>query len=969
MTKKGRKPQRHPFCLVFLLSLVLRAEAQVGGEGVHGRIQIDVGVILDVESWIGNISLSCMRMAVEDFYAVNSGYSTRISLHLRDSGGDAFGAASAAIDLLNNVKVKAIIGPQQSSQASFVMNLGDRARVPILSFSAKSPSLSSKQSSYFLRTAYNDSTQAKAIASIVKYFNWREVVLIYVDDEYGNGIMPYLINQFQHIDVRVPRRSSIPPSATESQILKELNKLKNMQTRVFVVHMTCELGLKFFKIAKEEGMLNEGYVWITTYGLTDVVNLMGSSAANVMQGVLGVRPLVNMTSKLRDFKQRWRKIFHEENPESNINEPIVFGLWAYDTVWALALAAEKVRMENFEFRVGDMKNSSNDIASIGSSSVGPKLLSAIQSTEFDGMAGRFRLIDGQLESQDIEIVNVVKNGSTRIGFWAPPNNVSGRRNSKDKLDVVVWPGGREGVPKGWEWPTAGNKLKIGVPVKPGFPEVIRVELDPDTNKRIPKGYCIDVFDAVMKNLTYAPYDYVLYEDGNGQMNGTYDDLVYQVYLQNYDAVVGDVTIIANRSLYVDFTLPYTESGVSMLVPINDNRKKDAWAFLDPLTTDLWLASGAFFIFTGFVVWLIEHRINPEFRGEPTEQLGTVLYFSFSTLVFAHRERVVSNLSRLVVIVWLFVVLVLQSSYTASLSSMLTVQQLQPTVTDMNDLIKNGNRVGYLVDSFMPSLLERLNFEKANVVAYSSPEEYNEAMSNGSVAAIVDELPYLKIFLNKYCGKYAMVGTTYKTDGFGFAFPKHSPLVSQVSAEILRLLDSTEMVDIENILYDNRSCPTQDENDTNSSSLSFRSFWGLFLITGVASFACLVFSLANFIYKHTQFLQTSDLESSIRKKVVFWAKLFDQMDSSDENKTAGAKEEEEVGDATIPVDVVTTAAISGPPTPSSISNYAIETSESEEEIEASSDEEEEEASGREISRQNPDPPSFAYMVTARDPNEF
>ncbi|XP_020589409.1 LOW QUALITY PROTEIN: glutamate receptor 2.3-like [Phalaenopsis equestris] len=435
------------------------------------------------------------------------------------------------IDLLNNVKVKAIIGPQQSSQASFVMNLGDRARVPILSFSAKSPSLSSKQSSYFLRTAYNDSTQAKAIASIVKYFNWREVVLIYVDDEYGNGIMPYLINQFQHIDVRVPRRSSIPPSATESQILKELNKLKNMQTRVFVVHMTCELGLKFFKIAKEEGMLNEGYVWITTYGLTDVVNLMGSSAANVMQGVLGVRPLVNMTSKLRDFKQRWRKIFHEENPESNINEPIVFGLWAYDTVWALALAAEKVRMENFEFRVGDMKNSSNDIASIGSSSVGPKLLSAIQSTEFDGMAGRFRLIDGQLESQDIEIVNVVKNGSTRIGFWAPPNNVSGRRNSKDKLDVVVWPGGREGVPKGWEWPTAGNKLKIGVPVKPGFPEVIRVELDPDTNKRIPKGYCIDVFDAVMKNLTYAPYDYVLYEDGNGQMNGTYDDLVYQVYLQ------------------------------------------------------------------------------------------------------------------------------------------------------------------------------------------------------------------------------------------------------------------------------------------------------------------------------------------------------------------------------------------------------------------------------------------------------
>lgn len=962
MKKSGiNDSQLHLFYLVCFFSLALRAGAQGGGGG-NRRIQIDVGVILDTDSWIGNISFTCMRMAVDDFYAVNSGYSTKISLHLRDSGGDAFGAASAAIDLLNNVQVKAIIGPQKSSQASFAMELGDRAHVPIISFSAKSPSLSSTQSSYFMRTAYNDSTQAMVIASIIKEFNWREVVPVYVDDEYGNGIMPFLINEFQHIDVRVPFRSSIPPSATKNQILKELRKLKKMQTRVFVVHMTCDLGLKLFTIAMEEGMLKEGYVWITTYGLTDIVNLMGSPAAKVMQGVLGVRPFVNMTSKLRDFKQRWMKIFHQENPHAVIAEPIVFGLWAYDTVWSLALAAEKVRMDNFTFQVPDVHNSSNDIARIGKSSVGPKLLQFIQSTEFDGMAGKFHLIDGQLESQDFEIVNVVKNGMKRVGFWAPPHNISGRRNSKDKLNAIIWPGETEQKPKGWEWPTAGKKLRIGVPVKPGFPEIIRVDKDPHSKKNIPKGYCIDVFEAVMENLSYAPYEFILYEDNEGNPNGTYDDLVYQVFLQKFDAVVGDVTIIANRSLYVDFTLPYTESGVSMLVPINDNRKKDAWAFLDPLTTDLWLASGAFFIFTGFVVWLIEHRINNEFRGEPAEQLGTVLYFSFSTLVFAHREKVLSNLSRIVVIVWLFVVLVLQSSYTASLSSMLTVQQLQPTVTDLNDLIKNGNQVGYLVDSFMPSLLTRLNFKQSKLIAYSSPEEYHDALSNRTVAAIVDEIPYLKIFLNKYCGKYAMVGTTYKTDGFGFVFPKNSPLVSEVSSEILKLLENNKMVNIENNLYGNRSCPTPEESDTNSSSLSFRSFWGLFLITGVASMACLVLYLAYFVHKHKKFLQTLDPENSIWQKLIFLAKLYDQMELSGANKTTKMKEEQVMGDVTIPVDVMTNAAISGPQTPSSISNYAFETSESEEEIEVSSDEEE--ASGREISRQNPDPPSFADMLTAR-----
>ncbi len=51
------------------------------------------------------------------------------------------------------------------------------------------------------------------------------------------------------------------------------------------------------------------------------------------------------------------------------------------------------------------------------------------------------------------------------------------------------------------------------------------------------------------------------------------------------------------------------------------------------------------------------------------------------------ENIHNNFTRLVIVVWLFVVLILTSSYTASLSSMLTVQQLQS-----NDIewLKNNN---------------------------------------------------------------------------------------------------------------------------------------------------------------------------------------------------------------------------------------------------------------------------------------
>ena len=272
------------------------------------------------------------------------------------------------------------------------------------------------------------------------------------------------------------------------------------------------------------------------------------------------------------------------------------------------------------------------------------------------------------------------------------------------------------------------------------------------------------------------------------------------YAQNFDAVVGDTTILANRSRNVEFTLPFTESGVSMIVPIKDNKKKNAWVFLKPLTWDLWVTSACFFVFIGFVVWVLEHRINEDFRGPVEYQVGTSFWFSFSTMVFSQSnflnwcllcsnqckgrtftltkfafvfagERVISNLGRFVVIVWCFVVLILIQSYTASLTSHLTVQQLKPTITDVNELIRRGEKVGYQKDSFVPGILKQLGFNENNLLVYSSSEEcdalFIKGSAKGGIAAAFDEVPYMRLFIGQYCSKYTMTEPTFKTAGFGF----------------------------------------------------------------------------------------------------------------------------------------------------------------------------------------------------------
>ncbi|PQM41927.1 glutamate receptor 2.7 [Prunus yedoensis var. nudiflora] len=136
-------------------------------------------------------------------------------------------------------------------------------------------------------------------------------------------------------------------------------------------------------------------------------------------------------------------------------------------------------------------------------------------------------------------------------------------------------------------PNKWQEVEIGVPVKVAFTEFVKVAKNLSTNTTDVTGFSIDVFKAALEVLPYdLPFDFIPFAKPDGTSAGTYNDLVYQVYLEKFDAVVGDITITANRSLYVDFTMPYTESSVVMVVPIVDSGSKNAWVFLKPFDLGL-----------------------------------------------------------------------------------------------------------------------------------------------------------------------------------------------------------------------------------------------------------------------------------------------------------------------------------------------------------------------------------------------
>ncbi|CAL5412311.1 unnamed protein product [Camellia sinensis] len=347
-----------------------------------------------------------------------------------------------------------------------------------------------------------------------------------------------------------------------------------------------------------------------------------------------------------------------------------------------------------------------------------------------------------------------------------------------KRDSMYWPGKLvNAVPKGWTMPGKAKKLKIGVLAEIAFEMFVKV-VEHSNGEKSYLGFCIEVFEKDVEVLGYdLPYKFepfhLSYDDlvlcvGNKCDNFGFFSYVDQIGWKTYDAIVGDTTILADRFELVRFTQSFLSSGLPMIVLVKTEEAK-ASTFIKPFTIEMWIVTALLMIYTMFVVWFLEHQSNPEFRGPWKTQLSTTMWFTFSSLFFSHREKIYSNYTRVVVVMWLFVVFVVTSSYTANLTSLLTVPRLEPTVTDIEFLRRTSAIVGCDGDSYVKHyLVNVLQFKKHNMKAVCSQYNYPGEFESGNITAAFLEPPYEKIFLTENCNKYTVCGPTYKFGGWGFS---------------------------------------------------------------------------------------------------------------------------------------------------------------------------------------------------------
>ncbi|KAH0905650.1 hypothetical protein HID58_037477 [Brassica napus] len=813
---------------------------------------VNVGALFTYDSFIGRAAKPAFKAAMDDVNADQTVLKgTKLNIVFQDSNCSGFIGTMGALQLMET-QVVAAIGPQSSSIAHMISYVANELHVPLLSFAATDPTLSSLQYPYFLRTTQNDHFQMHAVADLVSYSGWRQVIAIFVDDECGRNGVSVLGDALAKKRARISHKAAITPGADATSIKDLLVSVNLMASRVYVVHVNPDSGLNVFSVAKSLGMMGSGYVWISTDWLPTVLDSMGAvdtETMDLLQGVVAFRHYTAESDAKRRFMERWRNL----RPKEGLNS---YALYAYDSVWLIARALDVFFRENNRVTFSNdpnlhkTKSSSLRLSALSVFNEGERFLEIILGMNHTGVTGPIRFdSERNRVNPAYEVLNIEGTGPRRVGYWSnhsglsvvPPETLYSKppntSTANQRLYGIIWPGEVTKPPRGWVFPNNGKPLKIAVPNRVSYKDYV----SKDKNPPGVRGYCIDVFEAAIELLPYpVPRNYILY--GDGKKNPSYDNLINEVVADNFDVAVGDITIVTNRTRFVDFTQPFIESGLVVVAPVKE-AKSSPWSFLKPFTIEMWAVTGAFFLFVGAIVWILEHRFNHEFRGPPRRQLITIFWFSFSTMFFSHRENTVSSLGRLVLIIWLFVVLIINSSYTASLTSILTVQQLTSRIEGIDSLITSNEPIGVQDGTFARNyLVNELNISPHRIVPLRDEEHYLSALQlgpkAGGVAAIVDELPYIEVLLTNSNCKYRTVGQEFTRTGWGFAFQRDSPLAVDMSTAILQLSEEGELEKIHRKwLNYKHECSMQIQN-SETSQLSLKSFWGLFLICGITCFIAL-----------------------------------------------------------------------------------------------------------------------------------
>lgn len=266
---------------------------------------------------------------------------------------------------------------------------------------------------------------------------------------------------------------------------------------------------------------------------------------------------------------------------------------------------------------------------------------------------------------------------------------------------------------------------------------------------------------------------------------TPEALIDGVKAGTLDVSIAAITVTEERAKKVDFTVPFFNSGLGIVVPAAQGGMwKVVKAFFSIGFLKVIAVLGLVLLAAGCGVWLFERKRNAgQFGGSPARGLASAFWWAGVTMTtVGYGDKAPQTLGgRVIALIWMFTGVVMISGFTAQVASSLTVTRLNTAITGPADLprftvatVKESSAARYLAARNMAPVMR------------DSVAEAVAAVSTGAAEACVYDSAILKYELRQH-RELMLLPATFDLSNYAIALPLKSPLRKPMNLAVLKIV--------------------------------------------------------------------------------------------------------------------------------------------------------------------------------------
>lgn len=279
-----------------------------------------------------------------------------------------------------------------------------------------------------------------------------------------------------------------------------------------------------------------------------------------------------------------------------------------------------------------------------------------------------------------------------------------------------------------------------------------------------------------------------------------DSLIYSLEKGEVDVAINPMSISADRMKIFDYSVPYFIAHSSFLEP-EVGFITQVIDFIDALFSynlfKVLLVLSGIILFFGFMVWFFERRGNQDEFDKSIKGLWSGFWWSAVTMTtVGYGDKSPRTFGgRIVALIWMFAALLLVSGFTASIASVLTVEQMHSQNNTLNEY--RDEVVGTIKHSTTDAWLNQHLFSSKS--DYETMEEAFEALRKNEIDAIAYDAPILKDFIEENgVTDFTLSDIKYNPQFYAFCF-RHELNPNVVKAINISTLKEVETLDWQAVL--------------------------------------------------------------------------------------------------------------------------------------------------------------------------